>query len=73
MIDSSYEKNLQYTAEVSNERNQADVIYTDFSKAFDRSDHDSLIMKLYPFGMSLVFLVSIVRIILQYIPVYATP
>lgn len=43
---------VQYIAEGIDERIQTDVVYTDFSKAFDRLDHGKLIMKLTSFGLS---------------------
>lgn len=42
----------QYVSEVLDEGNQVDVIYTDFSKAFDRLDHELLLSKLDTFGVS---------------------
>lgn len=42
----------QYTAEVLDMGGQVDIIYTDFSKAFDRLNHDILLKKLSFFGFS---------------------
>lgn len=42
----------QYLMETIDRRLQADVIYTDFSKAFDRLDHTILLRKLQYFGFS---------------------
>jgi hypothetical protein len=42
----------QFSAECIDERKQVDVIYTDFSKAFDRLDHNILLSKLHSFGFS---------------------
>nr|CAI5828984.1 unnamed protein product [Callosobruchus analis] len=51
----------QFIAETTDEHLQTDVIYSDFSKAFDRLDHDVLLNKLLYFGFSynlLVFFAS---------------
>lgn len=42
----------QFTSEVMDAQGQVDVIYTDFSKAFDRIDHKIIITKLNNFGFS---------------------
>lgn len=42
----------QHLAEELDARGQVDVIYTDFSKAFDRMDHGILLEKLHQFGFS---------------------
>lgn len=42
----------QYIAEALDQKGQVDVIYTDFSKAFDRLDHGILLNKLQNFGFS---------------------
>lgn len=42
----------QYIAESIDESSQVDVIYLDFSKAFDRLDHNILIHKLHACGFS---------------------
>lgn len=43
----------QYIADALDASSQVDVIYTDFSKAFDRLDHIILLNKLKAFGLSL--------------------
>lgn len=42
----------QYISEAIDQRKQTDVIYTDFSKAFDRLDHNILLNKLSDIGFS---------------------
>lgn len=42
----------QYLAEVMDKRGQVDVIYTDFSRAFDTINHTILLHKLQRFGLS---------------------
>lgn len=42
----------QYISSVLDNRGQVDVIYTDFSKAFDRIGHDIILGKLSRFGFS---------------------
>lgn len=42
----------QYISEVLDEQGQVDVVYTDFTKAFDRIDHNVLLNKLDTFGFS---------------------
>lgn len=42
----------QFIAENIDERSQTDVVYTDFSKAFDRLDHGILVSKLSRYGLS---------------------
>lgn len=42
----------QFTAAAIDSRSQVDVIYTDFSKAFDKLDHSVLLKKLSLFGFS---------------------
>lgn len=54
----------QYVAEVLDSGGQVDVIYTDFTKAFDRLDHTILLQKLFNIGVSeslLYFLNSYLR------------
>ena len=41
---------IQFIANALNKSGQVDVIYTDFSKAFDKLDHDLLLKKLSNFG-----------------------
>lgn len=43
----------QFIAESIDKQTQTDVIYTDFSKAFDKLDHNILIKRLIEFGLSL--------------------
>ena len=42
----------QFIAESFNMQSQTDIIYTDFSKAFDRLDHNLITHKLSAFGLS---------------------
>lgn len=42
----------QFVSDILDEKGQVDVIYTDFSKAFDRIDHCILLNKLENFGFS---------------------
>lgn len=42
----------QFIAEALDEGGQVDVIYTDFSKAFDTLDHGILLQKLFNFGLT---------------------
>lgn len=42
----------QFISEVLDDNGQVDVIYTDFSKAFDRLDHGILLRKLSDFGFN---------------------
>ena len=42
----------QQVAEVLNKQGQVDVIYTDFTKAFDQIDHSIILHKLQLFGLS---------------------
>lgn len=46
----------QYVSEILDNRGQVDVVYTDFSKAFDRIGHDLILEKLegFDFGVSLL-------------------
>mgnify|MGYP000512335400 FL=1 len=53
----------QYIAESIGEGLQVDVIYLDFSKAFDRLDHKVLIQKLAAFGFSN----SLVKLFMSYL------
>lgn len=53
----------QYTAEALDSKSQVDVVYTDFSKAFDRLDHATLIKKLILFGFS----ESLVNLLISYL------
>lgn len=53
----------QYLAESLDSGGQVDVVYTDFSKAFDRIDHGLLISKLPSFGFSEKF----IRLLTSYI------
>lgn len=46
----------QYISEILDSGSQVDVIYTDFSKAFDRLDHGILLCKLMRFGLSIKLL-----------------
>lgn len=46
----------QYISEVLDQRGQVDVIYTDFSKAFDKLDHKILLHKLQYLNISIDFL-----------------
>ena len=46
----------QYVSEKLDDNKQVDVIYTDFSKAFDRLDHGILVQKLDKLGLSLALL-----------------
>jgi hypothetical protein len=50
----------QFLYEALNNHSQVDVVYTDFSKAFDMIDHNLLLNKLESFGFSddLVLLVK---------------
>lgn len=41
----------QYICEILDDQSQADVVYTDFSKAFDRLDHKMLLNKLENIGL----------------------
>lgn len=59
----------QYVSEVIHDKGQIDVIYTDFSKAFDKIDHSIMISKLINFGFNssmLVFFRSYLQGRLQY-------
>ena len=42
----------QFIAESFNMQSQTDIIYTDFSKAFDKLDHNLITHKLSAFGLS---------------------
>ena len=42
----------QYIADVLDDQGQVDVIYTDFSKAFDKIDHTLILNKLVLFGFN---------------------
>lgn len=42
----------QFASNVLDKRGQVDVIYTDFSKAFDKVDHSTLISKLTSYGFT---------------------
>nr|CAH7756409.1 unnamed protein product [Callosobruchus chinensis] len=42
----------QYVSQIIDERGQVDVIYTDFTKAFDKVDHKLLVSKMDKFGFS---------------------
>ena len=42
----------QFISEVVQDKGQVDVVYTDFTKAFDKVSHSLLIHKLYNFGFS---------------------
>lgn len=46
----------QFVSETLDNNGQVDVIYTDFSKAFDRMDHHMLLNKLGRFGFGLSFI-----------------
>lgn len=46
----------QYLSDVVDSRGQVDVVYTDFSKAFDRMDHKVLLAKLRLFNFSDAFI-----------------
>lgn len=46
----------QFATEILDQRGQVDVIYTDFSKAFDRVDHGILLTKLHSAGFSIPLL-----------------
>jgi hypothetical protein len=51
-------------------RLQVDVVYTDFEKAFDRVEHDKLLLKLHTFGLSdslLRYMASYLRNRQQYV------
>lgn len=50
----------QHVSKSLDSRNQIDVVYTDFSKAFDRVSHKRLLRKLFKFGLSNV-LVSLLE------------
>lgn len=41
---------VQYVSDALDQRRQIDAVYTDFSKAFDKIDHDILLLKLSKFG-----------------------
>lgn len=49
----------QHLCEVLDNRGQADVIYTDFSQAFDRINHQILLQKLNSFGLCPAFILFI--------------
>lgn len=60
----------QYISESLDNRGQVDVVYTDFSKAFDRIDHNLLIEKLNCIGFSnllLNFMISYLKNRYQYV------
>ena len=62
----------QYISEVLDQRGQVDVIYTDFSKAFDKLDHNILLHKLQHLNISTDFLNLITSYLsdrLQYVQV----
>lgn len=46
----------QFVANILDQGGQVDVVYTDFSKAFDRLDHGKLLQKLASFGLTHSFI-----------------
>ena len=55
----------QFATEILDQRGQLDVIYTDFSKAFDRVDHGILLTKLHSSGFSFSLLTLIKSYLLR--------
>lgn len=60
----------QYVVDVLDQQGQVDVVYTDFSKAFDRICHSIVLDKLYSFGFSqslITFFTSYLKNRLQFV------